>query len=178
MYQNNNREDLSSAPVPAVSPELDMLSCDLLESALDALAAEKEIPVIVSLEDVDGNRVTQLFSDDGIEVCLEAAHSYITSLATTTSTEELTEPLASAPVRYALVYMGAVVPEESDALAASITSASADANSAYEDALILEFAEKGKRAFSAYVLWQGCGQKEAFCWSDPQPAGEIPSLLS
>lgn len=172
MYQNNNKEATS-----AVSPELDLLSCDLLESALNALAAGKEIPVIVSLEDASGHRATQSFSDDGIEVCLEAAHGYITSLATTASANELPEPLIDAPIRYALVYMGAIAPDTSDILAANITASSTD-DTAYKDALILEFAEKGRRAFSAYVLWQGFGEKEAFCWADPQPAGEIPVLLS
>ncbi|WP_028263584.1 hypothetical protein [Atopobium fossor] len=141
-----------------VSEELDALSCELLGSALDALAAGVEVPVIVSVEDAAGTRVTNSFSEDGIETCINEAHSYIASLVAgkTGRPDNL-----GVPVRYAIVYEGAVDLE----------------NNGYEDALILEFAEKDQQAFSAYVLWQGFGAGEAFQWCDPEPAGEVDSLL-
>lgn len=141
-----------------VSEELDALSCDLLGSALDALAAGVEICVITSVEDVAGTRVTNSFSEDGIEACLDEAHNYIAAL---TSEKAVRPDKLGSPVRYAMVYEGAV-----DL-----------GNDGYKDALILEFAEKGQRAFSAYVLWQGFGAGEAFQWCDPEPAGEVDSLL-
>lgn len=142
----------------AVSEELDALSCDLLGSALDALAAGVEVCVITSVEDAAGTRVTNSFSEDGIEACIDEAHNYIAALAL----EKAARPdNLDVPVRYAMVYEGAV-----DL-----------GNDGYEDALILEFAEKGQQAFSAYVLWQGFGAGEAFQWCDPEPAGEVASLL-
>ena len=52
-----------------------------------------------------------------------------------------------------------------------------DDEGAYEDALILEFAEAGSEAFSAYVLWDGFGAGDDFAWTDPAPAGQVESLL-
>ena len=65
------------------------------------------------------------------------------------------------PLRYALVYEGAI----------------ADAEGAYQDALILEFGEKNYRSFSAYSLVDGKGEGEGFTWTEPAPAGELEPLL-
>ena len=65
------------------------------------------------------------------------------------------------PVRYAIVYEGAV----------------ADDNDNYRDALMLEFGERGYRSYSAYSLFSGKGRGNGFVWADPAPAGEVEPLL-
>ena len=66
------------------------------------------------------------------------------------------------PVRYALVYEGAIQLLK---------------EGGYEDAVLLEFGEKGYKSFSAYSLVHGKGQGDQFVWSDPAPAGELEPLL-
>ena len=67
----------------------------------------------------------------------------------------------AAPVRYVIVYEGAV----------------ADDNDNYQDALMLEFGERGYRSYSAYSLLSGKGRGNGFVWTDPAPAGEVEPLL-
>ena len=62
---------------------------------------------------------------------------------------------------YAIVYEGAV----------------ADDNDNYQDALMLEFGERGYRSYSAYSLLSGKGRGNGFVWTDPAPAGEVEPLL-
>ena len=45
------------------------------------------------------------------------------------------------------------------------------------DALLLEFGERGYRAYSAYSLIDGKGTGDGFTWTDPAPAGEMDPLL-
>ena len=153
MSQNNGNADAGQ-----VSPELDAMSCDLLGSALDALAAGVDVHGVVSVEDARSRRDTRAFSDDGPEACLEGARGFVRKLVADGGDES--EPIGK-PVRYALVYEGAVAGEQGG----------------YDDALILEFGEMGSRSFSAYVLWDGFGAGDDFAWSDPMPAGEVESLL-
>ena len=65
------------------------------------------------------------------------------------------------PVRYALAYEGAV----------------ADERGAYQDAVLLEFGERGRTSFSAFSLVDGKGTGDNFAWTDPAPAGEVENLL-
>ena len=132
----------------AVSPELDTLSCDLIETALDALADGSELGVIAAYENASGTRNSQVFDEDSPDACIDAAHSYIRS--------------RKDAVRYGIVYDGAV----------------ARKNGAFEDAVILEFGEKGHDcAFSAYVLYRSAGNPDRFSWADPEPAGELKLLI-
>ncbi len=138
-----------------ISPELDELSCNLIGEALDVLAAGDLLGVVASVLDGQGNRVTCAFEDDGEDVCLEAAHKWVKDLATGARTE----PQLGAPMCYAICYSGAV-----------------DTGDGFADALMCEFGDKDPGPdYSAFLLVQGTG--ESFSWSDPAPAGELPSLL-
>lgn len=130
-----------------VSPELDALSCELLGDALDRLAEGEDVNVLVVIEDAQGTVTPYEFADDGPEACLEAAHSQVKS--------------TKGAQRYAIVYDGAV----------------ADEQGVYQDALILEFGERKQQAYSAFSLYEGRGEGDNFAWTDPQPAGEIDTLL-
>lgn len=152
------RNDESNAAQGGVSEELDALSCDLLGSAIDALAAGSDVLAVVALEDEHNTRISRSFINDTPEACIEAARNYVQGLIASSGDKNSGLDM---PVRYALVYEGAV--ENTDG--------------AFDDALILEFAEKGTQAYSAYVLWDGFGAGENLAWTDPAPAGEVESLF-
>ncbi len=138
-----------------ISDELDMLSCDLMGDAFDALADGMDLPVLISYEDSSGNREIKVFSDDGFLACLEGAREYIKTLSDSTDKDKR-------PIRYALVYPASVANEEG----------------IYEDAVILEYGEKGqKTGFSAYSLIDNIGEGESFMWSEPAAAGETDLLV-
>jgi len=145
-------------PDDAVSAELDELSCTLLGDALDLLAEDEPMGVLLVVEDADRVVAPYEFSDDGAEVCLLAARQCVRDLARAGG--DAGQGLGT-PVRYAIVYDGGVE------LAAD----------GFQDALLLEFCEKGHTAYSAYVLYQGRGQGDGFAWADPEPAGEVEPLL-
>ncbi len=138
-----------------ISEELDILSCDLMGDAFDALADGMDFSVLVSYEDQNNNRELKAFSDDGFLACLEGARDYIKSLAK--DAKELQKP-----IRYAIVYPASVANEEG----------------IYEDAVILEYGEKGQTTgFSAYSLIDNIGEGERFMWSEPAAAGETELLV-
>ena len=129
-----------------ISLELDELSSELMGDAFDILADGGELNVRLVVEDEARNVASYEFADDGPEALLDGAHA---------------EQGLGNPLRYALVYEGAI----------------ADAEGAYQDALILEFGEKNYRSFSAYSLVDGKGEGEGFTWTEPAPAGELEPLL-
>ncbi len=138
-----------------ISEELDILSCDLMGDAFDALADGMDFSVLVGYEDENNNRELKAFSDDGFLACLEGARDYIKSLSSQNN-----GPIK--PVRYALVYPASVANDEG----------------VYEDAVILEYGEKGQiTGFSAYSLIDNIGEGERFMWSEPEAAGETDLLV-
>jgi hypothetical protein len=140
-----------------VSQATDELSAALLGDALDILAAGKDMGVLVVVEDNAGEVASFELTDDGPEELVAGAYERVRSLA---RGKDVPAGFAH-PVRYALVYEGAVADEEG----------------AYHDALLLEFGEKGYRSYSAYSYVKGRGQGDAFAWSEPAPAGEVEPLL-
>ena len=141
-----------------ISPELDELSSELMGDAFDILADGGELNVRLVVEDEARNVASYEFADDGPEALLDGAHRRIVALVKQAGD---TEQGLGNPLRYALVYEGAI----------------ADAEGAYQDALILEFGEKNYRSFSAYSLVDGKGEGEGFRWTEPAPAGELEPLL-
>ena len=141
-----------------ISPELDELSSELMGDAFDILADGGELNVRLVVEDEARNVASYEFADDGPEALLDGAHRRIVALVKQAGDAE--QGLGN-PLRYALVYEGAI----------------ADAEGAYQDALILEFGEKNYRSFSAYSLVDGKGEGEGFRWTEPAPAGELEPLL-
>lgn len=141
-----------------ISPELDELSSELMGDAFDILADGGELNVRVVVEDEARNVASYEFADDGPEALLDGAHRRIVALVKQAGDAE--QGLGN-PLRYALVYEGAI----------------ADAEGTYQDALILEFGEKNYRSFSAYSLVDGRGEGEGFRWTEPAPAGELEPLL-
>ena len=142
-----------------ISPELDELSCELLGEALDLLAVGENVNVLLVVQDAAGAVAPFEFADDGAEECLEGAYAKVKELASAKG-----DPKAGLgkPIRYAICYEGAVADDESGC---------------FLDAVILEFGEKGTPTFSAFSLYEGKGAGDAFAWTDPAPAGEVPSLL-
>ena len=140
-----------------VTPELDELSGDLLGQALDLLADGADVHVLLVVEDGDRHVASYEFDDDSEEQLIAGAYQRVRSLPR--SHGEKSSGIGD-PVLYALIYEGAV-----------------ELDGAFEDALILEFGERGWQAYSAYLLIQGKGKGEAFAWTDPAPAGEVECLL-
>lgn len=153
-----NAEDGAVARKQGVTPELDQLSCDLMGQAFDILADGGEVPVVLAVQDAKDRTASYEFVDDGIEACIEGAHRRVGELAQAAGDQEAG---IGAPIRYAIVYEGAVENGEG----------------VFEDALLLEFGEAGYVSYSAYSLFRGRGEHEGFAWSDPEPAGEVPALL-
>ena len=133
-----------------VSPELDMLSCELLGDAFDRLADAQDVNVLLVTQNGSGEVTPYEFAEDGAEACLQGAH-------------EKVRELGEACELYALCYEGSV---------------DAEGDGVYHDAVILEFGQRGWPTYSAYCLFQGKGAGEQFAWADPQPAGELESLFS
>ena len=130
-----------------VSPETDELASELMGSAFDLLAAGEPFEVLLVVEGADGTVSSYEFEDDGPEACLEGARNRVGELG--------------GVVRYAIAYEGAVAGD----------------GGSYADALLLEFGERGYRAYSAYSLIDGKGTGDGFTWTDPAPAGEMDPLL-
>ena len=141
-----------------VSDELDQLSSELVGMALDLLADGSDVNVLLVVEDAQGVVASYEFADDGPEELLEAAHARVQSIARHHGDGDAG---IGDPQRYALVYEGMV----------------ADESGAYQDALMLEFGERGWHAYSAYSLFAGKGAGDEFAWTDPAPAGEVEPLL-
>lgn len=141
-----------------VSPELDELSCALMGEALDRLAEGADVNVLLAVGDAAGCAASYEFADDGEEACLAGARDKVRALARAKGDAAAG---LGAPRYYALCYEGAV----------------ADDDGSFADAVIMEFGERGRQAFSAYSLFEGRGAGEGFAWSDPAPAGEVDALL-
>ena len=149
-----------------VSPELDALTCDVIGSCLDALAAGDELGTVACIEDAAGHRSTVAFTEDGEEICLEAAQEHVAQAAR----QGYSADGVSRAVRYAIAYLGYVCDDDAVSGAA--------ASEAYLDALLVSFGEKGSPCgYSAYVLVRGIGQGDDFAWADPEPAGEEDLLV-
>ena len=141
-----------------VSAELDELSCDLMGEALDLLAEGEDVNVLLAVGDAAGNACSLVFADDGEEACLVGARDKVRALVRSKGDTSLG---IGAPRYYAICYEGAIANEDGS----------------YVDALITEFGEKGHPAFSAFSLFENRGGGEGFRWSEPEPAGEVESLL-
>ena len=141
-----------------VSEQCDALGSELMGEALDKLAAGDALSVVASAIDAAGERVTCEFDDDSAEVCLEAAHDWVKRGARAQDGSKV----IGKPVCYAIAYQGAV----------------ADEGENYQEALILEFGDRGAECgYSAYSLIDGIGAGKRFRYTDPAPAGELPCLL-
>lgn len=141
-----------------VSPELDDLSSTLMGQAFDVLAEGAALDVILAVEDAVGHVASYTFADDSPEECLGGAREKVRDLARAHG--DAAGKLGD-PVRYALAYEGAI----------------ADERGAYQDAVLLEFGERGRTSFSAFSLVGGRGTGDGFAWTDPAPAGEVENLL-
>ena len=140
-----------------VTPELDELSGELLGQALDLLAEGNDLHVLLVVEDANRHVASYQLNDDSEEQLIAGAYERVRSLARNHG--EKSSGLGD-PVRYALVYEGAV-----------------ELGGRFEDALLLEFGERGWQAYSAYLLIKGKGSGDGFAWTDPAPAGEVECLL-
>ena len=141
-----------------VSEQCDGLGSELMGEALDKLAAGDALSVVASAVDAHGERVTCEFDDDSAEVCLEAAREWVRRGAKAQDGSKV----IGKPTCYAIAYQGAI----------------ADEDDAFQDALILEFGDRGAACgYSAYSLIDGIGSGKRFRYTDPAPAGELSCLL-
>lgn len=141
-----------------ISPELDELASTLLGEALDSLAEGRGLGVLLVVCDRDGQTLSYVFEDDGPLECLEAARSAVGRLRASHGDAKAG---LGAPALYAIAYEGAVQ----------------GLKGSYQDALIVEFGEQGRKSYSAYCLIENRGAGDDFLWTEPAPAGELPSLL-
>ena len=141
-----------------ISPELDELSCALMGEALDRLAEGADVHVLLAVGDAQGNACSWELADDGEEACLTGARDKVRALKRTKGDQELG---LGSPKYYAICYEGAIADDQGE----------------YLDALLMEFGEQGRPAFSAYSLFEGRGMGDGFGWTDPAPAGEVDALL-
>jgi len=148
--KNNRRE--------GISPQLDSLAAELLGEALSIVADGGEPGVLLVVEDDAGAVASYEFVDDGPEQCIEAAHEQVRKTARDRGDRAAG---LGEPVRYAICYEGAI----------------ADEDGSYQDALILEFGERGYRSYSGYSLFEGRGTGDGLVWTDPAPAGELDPLI-
>lgn len=140
----------------AVSPELDEMVGRLLDNMLGALAEGEDPGVAIVMEDASSNAYDALFCEDGTEQCLEAAAAFVSGHA-----QGIPEEGVGAVERYAIAYVGCV-----------------QLDGVYEDAILVSFCERSLPCgYSAFVAFRGMGQGDDFMWSDPEPAGEEPSLF-
>ncbi|MBO7675543.1 MAG: hypothetical protein J6S63_11130 [Atopobiaceae bacterium] len=142
MTERNTHEDTGG-----VSAELDELSSTLMGDALDMLAEDGAMGVLVVLQDAAGEVSSYEFADDGPAALLDEARSCVRR--------------SRHGVRYALTYVGAIEMDDGT----------------YAEALLMEFGERGKPSYSAYSLFEGAGTGDDFRWTDPAPAGEEEPLL-
>lgn len=141
-----------------VSAQADELGSTLMGEALDRLAAGEDFSVVATAADSQGQRMTCEFDDDSAEQCLEAARTWVRNGAR----GEDNARVIGKPACYAIAYLGAV----------------ADEDEAFQDALILEFGDRGAACgYSAYSLIDGIGSGKRFRYTDPAPAGELSCLL-
>lgn len=141
-----------------VSAQADELGSTLMGEALDRLAAGEDFSVVATAADSQGQRMTCEFDDDSAEQCLEAARTWVRNGARS----EDNARVIGKPTCYAIAYQGAV----------------ADEDDAFQDALILEFGDRGAACgYSAYSLIDGIGSGKRFRYTDPAPAGELSCLL-
>ncbi len=141
-----------------VSARTDELASQLLGKALDVLAVGEDLYVLLAVQDKAGHIGSYEFAEDGAEECLEGARAKVVAVAADGGDEAAG---LGEPVRYALTYRGAVEDEEG----------------AYQDAVILEFGEKGYRSYSAFSLVDVTGDEDTFGWTEPAAAGEVEALL-
>lgn len=141
-----------------VTPELDELSSTLMGDALDMLADGQDINVLLVVEDAQRAVASFEFADDEPDALLEGAYAKVKALARSKGDKALG---LGVPQRYALVYEAAVQTDDGS----------------FADAVLLEFGERGWQAYSAYSLYAGKGEGDAFRWTDPAPAGEVECLL-
>ena len=153
MLERNTEEGIRMARSDelreGVSEKTDELASALLGKALDVLAVGEELHVLLALGTEGGEIESLEFAEDGAEECLEGAH-------------KKTAEAGPDVVRYALAYRGAI----------------ADETGAYQDAVILEFGERGYRSYSAFSLVDVTGDEDTFGWTAPEPAGEVEPLLA
>lgn len=130
-----------------VSPQTDELAATLLGEALDVLAVG-EIELGVVVAVQDESGEVQSFTFDG-----DGEEACL---------EGARAQVGAVPgaLRYAIAYEGAV-----------------EVDGAYADAVLLEFGERGWRAYSAFSLVDGKGSEDTFAYTDPAPAGEMEPLL-
>lgn len=142
-----------------ISQQLDNLSADLMGYSFDLLADGTDLGVQLSVADASGIVAAFSFQKDDTPACIAAAKHQLFDLVKShgDKNQQLNDP-----IMYAFTYEGAIDTGDSN----------------YQDALIMEFGEKGAvTAWSAYSLIANKGKGESFTWSDPLPAGEVDLLL-
>lgn len=150
--KQSKQESEKNTRKEGVTPKLDELASTLLGEALDLLAEEGCMGVLLAVQDETDTIESLTFDNDEEEACLAAARSHV---------KKEVHSQDHKPVRYALVYEGAI----------------AAGDEGYQDAVIMEFGERGYKAYSAFCFIEGKGKGDAFGWTEAQPAGEVEALV-
>ena len=144
----SNTNENSENPI---SQELDDLACGAIGMALDNLAEGEGIwPTLVILHN-DGDKEYYVFEDDGMDICLQEARDSVHDLGKDSKC-------------YALFYDGFFENKDGGDLT--------------DNALIVEFGERGQEnAFSAVIPYGNAGMQDDFWYDTPMPGGEEKLLF-
>ncbi len=152
------QEDRTS-PEP-ISPELDDLTCALIDYALGELAENGELSVSLAALDGRGNSTLLSFDDEDFEESIAEARSRVRACA---ADSKKLDGLEGPCVRYAIAYDGAI---------------DEDGQQGYVPALIVEYGEHGlSQGYSAYLTYENPGDAQNFVCSDVAPAGVVELLV-
>ena len=148
-----------TSPEP-ISPELDDLTCALIDYALGELAEGGELAVSLAAADSQGKSTLLSFDDEDFEESIAEARAQVKASA---SGSKKLDGLAGPVARYAIAYDAAVDEGEQQG---------------YVPALIVEYGEHGlTQGYSAYLTYENPGEAQNFVCSDVAPAGVVELLV-
>ena len=148
-----------SSPEP-ISPELDDLTCALIDYALGELAESGRLSVSLAAVDGQGQSTLLSFDDEDFEESIVEAQSQVRA---SVSGSKRLDGLAGPAVRYAIAYDGAI---------------DEGGQEGYVPALIVEYGEHGlTQGYSAYLTYENPGDAQNFVCSDVAPAGVVELLV-
>lgn len=150
-----SQSPMHSNSVASISSELDVFVTQVMDAVCERYETDTSIPVLLVLQDKDGECVSFEFDHDSIEKCLEEARAYVKHLS------RMQPHLKNFhSVRYVISYTGSISEDES--------------TSSFISALLFEYQEKGGTGYSAYLPLD---KKQELFSRSPLSAGVIEELL-
>lgn len=150
-----SQSPMHSNSATPISPALDIFVTQVMDAVCERYKTDASIPVLLVLQDKDGECVSFEFDHDSIEKCLEEARAYVKHLP------RMQPHLKNFhPIRYVISYIGSISEDES--------------TPSFISALLFEYQEKGGTGYSAYLPLD---KKQGLFSRSPLSAGVIEELL-